>query len=207
MTDKEKDPARDPLEPEGELLPEEEELAEGGEAPAEPEEDELARVKSRLAYLAAEFDNYRKRMAREQEAIVSFGNERILLAILPFFDNLERAISQSQASAAPDPLLAGVRMIYDQALAELRKFGLEQISAVGGLFDPNLHEAIARVPWEGKPEGTVLAENRKGYLLNGRLLRPAQVTVSHGVPEDEPPDREEGDGNGRIPRESLDGET
>lgn len=205
MTDKEKSPAQDPRDPETEIIPEGEDRV-GGETLAEEEEGELARVKTRLAYLAAEFDNYRKRVAREQEAIVSFGNERILLAILPFFDNLERAISQSQSAGSAEALLAGVRMIYDQALAELRKFGLEQISAVGEPFDPTLHEAIARVPWEGKPEGTVLAESRMGYLLNGRLLRPAQVTVSHGVPEGEPPDREEGDGHGRDIRESDDGQ-
>jgi len=205
MTDKEKRPAQDPHDPEGEIIPEGEEQV-GEETLAEQEENELARVKIRLAYLAAEFDNYRKRVAREQEAIVSFGNERILLAILPFLDNLERAISQSQPAGSAESLLAGVRMIYDQNLAELRKFGLEQISAVGEPFDPTLHEAIARVPWEGKPEGTVLAESRKGYLLNGRLLRPVQVTVSHRVPEGEPPDREEGDGHGRDVLESDDGE-
>lgn len=205
MTDREKRPAQDPHDLEGEIIPEGEEQ-EGEGTPAEEEEDELARVKTRLAYLAAEFDNYRKRVAREQEAIVSFGNERILLAILPFLDNLERAISQSQPTGPAEALFAGVRMIYDQALAELRKFGLEPISAVGGLFDPNLHEAIARVPWEGKPEGTILGESRKGYLLNGRLLRPAQVTVSHGMPEGEPPGRKEGDGHGRVRQESVDGE-
>ncbi len=170
----------------GEDLPEQEETGLQEEF-AEPEEDELARVKSRLAYLAAEFDNYRKRMAREQEAIVSFGNERILLAILPFLDNLERAISQSHASGTPEAFLSGVQMTYDQILAELRKFGLEQIEAVGTAFDPNLHEAIAKVEAAGKPEGTVLAEGRKGYLLSGRLLRPAQVTVAQGTVREEMP--------------------
>ena len=206
MTDKEKGPAQDTGEPAGEVLPEAEEPGKE-EVPAGQEGDELDRVKSRLAYLAAEFDNYRKRVAREQEAIVSFGNERILLAILPFLDNLERAISQSRTAGTEGVLLAGVRMTYDQILAELRKFGLEQISAMGELFDPNLHEAIARVPWEGKPEGTVLDESRKGYLLNGRLLRPSQVTVAHGAPESGPPGRKGGDGPGRSAQGSADGET
>src|SRR4030067_362359 len=94
MTDKEKDPAQDTGDPAGEGLPEAEEPGEE-EVSAGQEGDELNRVKSRLAYLVAEFDNYRKRVAREQEAIVSFGNERILLAILPFLDNLERAIYHS----------------------------------------------------------------------------------------------------------------
>lgn len=180
--DREKDPARESEEAAGEIL---EEPGETGEQEdfAEPEEDELSRVKNRLAYLAAEFDNYRKRVAREKEAVVAYGNERILLAILPFVDNLERAISQTNADTPAEALLSGVQMTYDQILGELRKFGLEQISAVGESFDPNRHEAIARVAWEGKPEGAVLAESRKGYLLNGRLLRPAQVTVAQGPQE------------------------
>ena len=101
MTDKEKDRAQDTVDPAGEVLPEAEEPGKE-EVSAGQEGDELDRVKGRLAYLAAEFDNYRKRVAREQEAIVSFGNERILLAILPFLDNLERAISQSRAAGRGD---------------------------------------------------------------------------------------------------------
>lgn len=172
------DDKRDPLPEDGEEVRIGPEDPDGGEIRIEEEDDELSRVKTRMAYLAAEFDNYRKRTAREKEAIVSFGNERLLLAILPFLDNLERAISQTGADGAAEAILSGVRMTYDQILAELRKFGLERIEAVGKPFDPNLHEAVGVVPWEGSPDGTVLAESRRGYLLNGRLLRPAHVTVS-----------------------------
>ena len=165
-----------------------EEAPEGGAERAPEAEaggpDETAELKSRLAYLAAEFDNFRKRVAREREAQAAFGNEQLLRAVLPFLDNLERAMGQ-QAADAPT-LLAGVRMTYDQFLGELRKFGLEQISAEGETFDPERHEAIATVPWKGLPEGTVLAEARKGYVLNGRLLRPAQVTVVSAAPGDGP---------------------
>jgi len=168
----------------------------GEEAAPSPPVDagELEELRKRLAYLAAEFDNYRKRVAREKEALVSFGNERLLRAILPFLDNLERAISLAGSSGSSEALLSGVRLTYDQVLAELRKFGLEQISAEGEAFDPNLHEAIAQIPWEGKPEGTVLSEGRRGYLLNGRLLRPAQVTVA--APPDGSADRENGPDSG-----------
>ena len=154
--------------------------------------DETAELKSRLAYLAAEFDNFRKRVAREREAQAAFGNEQLLRAVLPFLDNLERAMGQQEAD--PSALLSGVRMTYDQFLGELKKFGLEQLAAEGQGFDPALHEAIAAVPWEGLPEGTVISEARKGYLLNGRLLRPAQVTVVAAGPGDgagEPPAGEE----------------
>lgn len=180
MTDKEKERF-----PEAEGNAEEIGVAPEGpqeECRPEAEADELTRLRTRMAYLAAEFDNYRKRTARESETIVAFGNERLLAAILPFLDNLERALSQSEATGAAGALLSGVRMTYEQLLADLRKFGLEQVDAVGKPFDPNLHEAVGVIPWEGEPEGTVLAESRRGYLLNGRLLRPAQVTVAGGRP-------------------------
>jgi len=141
---------------------------------------DAAKLKEQLAYLAAEFENFRKRVAREREAQAAFGNEQLLRAVLPFLDNLERAMGQEGASAVA--LLSGVRMTYDQFLLELRKFGLEQLPAQGGTFDPSLHEAIASVPASGKPGGTILAEGRKGYLLHGRLLRPAQVTVAAAPP-------------------------
>ena len=144
---------------------------------------DAANLKEQLAYLAAEFENFRKRVAREREAQAAFGNEQLLLAVLPFLDNLERAMGQAGASAAA--LLSGVRMTYDLFLSELRKFGLEQFPAQGGTFDPSLHEAIASVPSSGKPGGTILAEVRKGYLLRGRLLRPAQVTVAAAPREDD----------------------
>jgi len=151
--------------------------ASGGEA---GETDDAAKLKEQLAYLAAEFENFRKRVARDREAQAAFGNERLLLSVLPFLDNLERAMGQAVASA--DALLSGVRMTYDLFLSELRKFGLEQLPARGGAFDPSLHEAIASVPSPGIPGGTILAEARKGYLLHGRLLRPAQVTVAAAPP-------------------------
>lgn len=156
------------------------------------ETDDAAKLKEQLAYLAAEFENFRKRVAREREAQAAFGNERLLLAVLPFLDNLERAMGQATASS--EALLSGVRMTYDQFLSELRKFGLEQLPACSGMFDPSRHEAIASVPATGIPGGTIVAEARKGYLLHGRLLRPAQVTVAAGPPEDGDGDAPAGSG-------------
>ena len=161
----------------------------GGE-PAETVD--AAKLKEQLAYLAAEFENFRKRVAREREAQAAFGNEQLLRAVLPFLDNLERAMGQ--AGPSTEALLSGVRMTYDQFLAELRKFGLVQFPAQGGTFDPSLHEAIASVPSAGTPGGTILAEARKGYLLHGRLLRPAQVTVAAAPPEDDGWDASAGSG-------------
>ena len=158
-------------------------VEEGPASGGDPAETvDAGKLKEQMAYLAAEFENFRKRVAREREAQAAFGNEQLLLAVLPFLDNLERAMSQEGGSA--EALLSGVRMTYDQFLAELRKFGLIQLPAHGGTFDPSLHEAIASVPSSGKPGGAILAEARKGYLLHGRLLRPAQVTVAAAPPED-----------------------
>jgi molecular chaperone GrpE len=148
---------------------------------AEPEGTE--QLKSRLAYLMAEFDNFRKRTEREREAQVAYGNEKLLLAMLPFLDNLERAMEQKGTSS--DAILTGVRMAYDSLLADLGKFGLLQVSSEGKLFDPLLHEAVGIAPGTGAPEGTVVYESRKGYMLNGRLLRPAQVMVAAASSPDE----------------------
>jgi molecular chaperone GrpE len=162
----------------------------GGDA---GETADSVKLKEQLAYLAAEFENFRKRVAREREAQAAFGNEQLLRAVLPFLDNLERAMGQEGASSAA--LLSGVRMTHDQFLLELRKFGLEQLPAQGGTFDPSLHEAIASVQASGKPGGTILAEARKGYLLHGRLLRPAQVTVAVAPTEDDGGDAPAGSGD------------
>jgi molecular chaperone GrpE len=180
MEDKEKEsPFADPS-AEGTIEPVPCETAEPPEASGAGETEDL---KNRLAYLTAEFDNFRKRAAREREAQAAFGNEQLLRAILPFLDNLERALGQTGAST--EAVLEGVRMTYDMFLAELRKFGLEQLSSEGEAFDPARHEAIGSVVWEGKPEGTVLSEAHKGYLLHGRLLRPAQVMVAAAHSGDE----------------------
>jgi molecular chaperone GrpE len=163
--------------------PENGETPEGAAAAESSAEDivtELLDTKRKLAYLAAEFDNYRKRTTRERESLVAFGNERLLLALLPILDNLERAIAQGAASGSADALLEGVRMTYGLFVAELRKFGVEQMTAAGQPFDPSIHEAIAQLPAPHVADGTVLDEACKGYTLNSRLLRAAQVTVARG---------------------------
>ena len=190
MKDREKE---SPLEEALADVPAGEDVEAGQASGGEPGETvDAAKLKEQLAYLAAEFENFRKRVAREREAQAAFGNEQLLLAVLPFLDNLERAMGQTGASA--EALLSGVRMTHDLFLLELRKFGLEQLPAQGGTFDPSLHEAIASVPSSGKPGGTILAEARKGYLLRGRLLRPAQVTVAAAPPEDDGGDAPAGSG-------------
>jgi len=185
MEDKEKEAPYGETASEGEAG---EPLAGPGEAGGPGKQDEAEELRNRLAYLMAEFDNFRKRTVREREAQEAYGNEKLLRAVLPLLDNLERAMGQEGASA--ETILSGIRMTYDSFLGELRKFGLEQVSSVGNVFDPSFHEAVGAVPLAGKPEGTVLVESCKGYLLNGRLLRPAQVLVAAAPSADEPCGRE-----------------
>ncbi len=155
-----------------------------GEPPPQAAEDgqptELERTKDRLLRLQADFDNFRKRMARERQETVLRANEELLDALLTPLDHLDRAIEAIQQDRpGEDPFLQGVRMVRDELQAVLERFGLKPIEALGEAFDPNRHDALGLMPagaGEGEP-GQVAAEVRRGYLLNGRVLRAAQVLV------------------------------
>jgi molecular chaperone GrpE len=159
--------------------------------PLEPEEEiqhlrEALETKTREAdehrdrYLrsAAEFDNARKRAAREREDYTRYANESLLRELLPVLDNFDRALQAARGEAGAETVTAGVELIQRELLRVLEKFGVAPFASVGQPFDPERHEAIARVPAEGQPEGTVMNETARGYTLNGRVLRPAMVTVA-----------------------------
>ena len=133
---------------------------------------------------AAELDNYRKRVAREKEELARFTTERVLAALLPGLDNLERAIDASQKHGADDsPLLDGITQVYSQFRRSLVEFGLQEVVArAGDPFDPNLHEAVNQIESDEYPEGHVIEQLQRGYKLADRLLRPARVVVSKGQP-------------------------
>jgi molecular chaperone GrpE len=131
--------------------------------------------------LAADFDNYRKRVAREQVELTRRANERLLNELLPVLDDLERAL-EAAARHEEATLEDGVRLVH-RALSEvLRKEGLAEI-ATDGPFDPHVHEALLSQPSEA-PEGDVIQVLQKGYELGDRVLRPARVVVSAGAPEE-----------------------
>ncbi len=148
-----------------------------------PEVNELAVFKDRYARLLADFDNYRKRQVRDSEEFVKRANEKLLTDLLPIVDHLELALAK--IPNAEDPFAVGVRLIYDQFLALLKRFDMTPIDAQGKPFDPAFHEALSQVPSTTVPEQEVLDQFRRGWLLAGRLLRPAQVIVSAGMPEAE----------------------
>lgn len=166
------------------------EAAAAGEAAGEDEADrlraELLALQERHLRLQAEFENFRKRQQREREEFKRQGKERILGELPGVVDNLERALQHAGAAgAAPETLAQGVDLVCKQLQEVLTRFGAEPIVALGRTFDPHLHEAMARVETSGDPpDGTVVEEYRRGYLLDGRVLRPALVAVAKMADEE-----------------------
>lgn len=125
----------------------------------------------------AELDNYRKRSVRDKEEAIRFGNETLLKDILPLVDNVDRALEHACNSVDFDAFREGLKMLQGQLLGCLQKHGVETIEAIGKDFDPHIHEAMLQVESNEHEESKVVGEFEKGYLLNGRLLRPAKVSV------------------------------
>ncbi len=127
--------------------------------------------------LAADFDNYRKRVAREQVELTRRANERLLNELLPVLDDLERAL-EAAAEHEEAKLEEGVRLVHRSLLGLVERHGLSEIEAEGGAFDPHVHEALLAQPGEGAEQGAVLQVLQKGYRLGDKVLRPARVIVA-----------------------------
>src|SRR6266508_3923895 len=138
---------------------------------------ELEAQQDRYLRAVAEFDNARKRAARDREEQIRFANESLIREILPVLDNFDRALHAAR-SEPPAAVTAGIELIQRELLRVLEKFGATPFSSVGQPFDPERHEALSRVQTTEHPDMTVIAEIARGYLLNGRVLRPAMVTVA-----------------------------
>lgn len=158
------------------------------EAPAEPEqpaaEDKPAEPdwKALYALTLADFDNYKKRAARDREDTFRFAEMDILKDVLPAVDNLELALSNAKEKAE-DPFVKGVQLVYDTLLKSLKDHGAEPFESVGKDLDTARMEAIATLPSPDVPEGKVSIESKKGWMLKDKVLRAAQVVVSSGKPE------------------------
>ena len=126
----------------------------------------------------AEVDNFKKRINREKEDAIRYANENLIKDILPIIDNLERAIAHAQGGGNGKPLVEGVEMVLRGLLDVFGKHGVVQVPAVGEVFDPGKHEAMAQVESSQYEPNTVVDEHHRGYLLRDRLLRPALVTVA-----------------------------
>jgi molecular chaperone GrpE len=132
--------------------------------------------------IQAEFDNFRKRMAREQADAVKRAGERIVLELLPVIDNLERAIDHVTEQARSDELLSGVEMVLGQLRDVLAKEGVAQVDPFGQPFDALKHQAVGQTDDPDVPEGTVVEVYQKGYEMHGKMVRSAMVVVSRGGP-------------------------
>jgi molecular chaperone GrpE len=150
--------------------------------------EEIASLKDRMLRLAADSENFKKRMERERVTGLKYAGEQIFREMLPVVDNLERAIGLGSAEAA-DPektlaaLLEGVQLTLKSLVSTLEKFEVKPIDSIGQPFDPNKQEALTMEPSETVPASHVLNEFEKGYYYKDRLLRPARVVVSSGKPE------------------------
>jgi molecular chaperone GrpE len=154
-------------------------------SPAATEPDSSALQRQRDEYYdlllrkTAEFDNYRKRTERDRQALTNAAAASILEELLPLMDDLERAL-KVEAGAETDAYRRGVELIHKQLSEILRKRGVRPIDAVGADFDPYYHQAVTYEHAEGRRDGEVIEEFRRGYMLGERLLRPSMVKVAKG---------------------------
>lgn len=137
-------------------------------------EDELLEAKDRYLRQAADIENMRRRQERERSDLLKYGTEKLLQDLLPVLDSLDKAMASQGGDS--NPILEGIKMVQKQFSGVLENHGLKAIEAAGKAFDPNVHQAIQRVEHDVDTD-TVKDEYQKGYSLNGRLVRPAMVSV------------------------------
>ena len=151
--------------------------------PLETLQAEAQELKDQLLRGRAEFENFRKRTAREVERIRKTATESVIHDLLPVLDNLELALEH--AEDAGGPIADGVKMVLTQMLGVLERNGLEPIEALGRPFDPKIHEAVSQIESAEVPKNNVAQEFQRGYTLGGQILRPSKVVVSLGENETE----------------------
>jgi len=137
----------------------------------------------RYLRLAAEMENLKKRLEREKADLLQFANENLIKELLPVVDHLELALEHGRQAETPAPFLEGLELVHQGFLKALGRFGVTPLAAVGQKFDPAYHNAVMQEAAAEVPDCTVLKELQKGYLLHGRLLRPAMVVVARNTQE------------------------
>jgi len=149
------------------------------EDPMDGLQADLDRFRDLALRSQADFENFKKRAAREKEDAVKYANSSLLQRLVSILDNFELGLAAAKAEGEQSPVYSGMVLVQKQLNDLLEEHGLQPIEAEGKKFDPNLHEAIAHEPSES-PEGTVIRQARRGYRFKDRLLRPARVVVSSG---------------------------
>jgi molecular chaperone GrpE len=138
---------------------------------------ELQEINDKYLRLYAEFENYKKRANKDKEELLKYGNEKLILEILPIIDNLELALKHASDNIN-EGLIQGVEITLKELNKALEKFGLRVIEADGKPFDPSLHHAMMQIDRDDIEENTIVEEFRKGYILEDKVLRPSYVAVS-----------------------------
>jgi len=155
-----------------------------GTAATTAEPSELQRQRDEyydlLLRKSAEFDNYRKRVERDRQTLSDAAAASMIEELLPLMDDLERALKAEGGGEAGESYRRGVELIHRQLGEILRKRGVRAIEVLGADFDPYYHQAVAHEPAEGRREGEIIEEFRRGYMLGDRLLRPSMVKVAKG---------------------------
>jgi molecular chaperone GrpE len=139
---------------------------------------EYEELYDRFLRATADFENFKKRAEKEKIDRIKFANEDLVRELLPVVDNLERALTSSESSKDTESIRKGIEIILEQVLKTLKKFGLVSYASLEEKFDPTRHEAVEQVESTEHEASTIIHEFQKGYFLNGRLLRPALVTVT-----------------------------
>ena len=145
---------------------------------ADVKEREAKEHYERYLRQVAEVENFKKRINREKEDAIRYANENLIKDLLPVIDNLERAVAHAQGGGNGKPLVEGVEMVLRGLLDVFGKHGVVPVAAVGEVFDPGKHEAMAQVESSQHEPNTVIDEHHRGYLFRDRLLRPALVSVA-----------------------------
>jgi len=151
------------------------------------EKDELF---AKLQRVSADYDNLQKRTARQIVDSIGYEKEKIIKTILPALDNFEHTLQNVHSAENADALLKGIKIIYDQMLDILKSHNVEQINALGEVFNPAMHEAMMQKTEKEKEENIVLEEFQKGYTLNGRVIRPSKVIVNK-LTQEQPAEKNE----------------
>jgi molecular chaperone GrpE len=150
----------------------------GSDSDVTDAEARIAALNDKYIRLLAEYNNYRKRTAREMECVMDVISEKLLAQFLPILDNLDRATEHRNDKTTLEEYVKGIAMIEDQLRAILAQAGLKKIEAVGEQFDPAIHCAVFQQESKEHPPGTVIAEAEKGYSLQGKIIRHPKVVVS-----------------------------
>ena len=140
--------------------------------------EKFEQLKEKYLRLLAEFDNYRKRVEREKNEILKYGNENIILQLIPFDEIFEKVLNHMEKTDSLENIKNGIELIKKEFTKLLESFGVRKISSIGEKFDPRFHEATGFVETENEEDGIIVEEEKSGYIYNDRIIRPALVKIS-----------------------------